>query len=118
MTATVNTADVMRAAWADYRRDAQRGWMTKTAGFNRAHFAYCLRFAWSVARDRAERAAREAAAAAAKAETIAIALAAPVDPRVAALDAELLGMQMADFLDWPAYNALLVERDRLARQAA
>lgn len=53
-----NRSEILRSAWADYRRDAAKGWgVRKGAGFNRAHFAYCLRFSWMVAKERAAKAA-------------------------------------------------------------
>lgn len=53
-----NRAEILRSAWSDYRRDAEKGWgVVRGAGFNRAHFAYCLRFSWMVAKERAAKAA-------------------------------------------------------------
>ncbi len=56
-----NRSEILRSAWADYRRDAEKGWgVVRGAPFNRAHFAYCLRFAWMVAKERAAKAAAAA----------------------------------------------------------
>lgn len=53
-----NRSEILRSAWADYRRDADKGWgVVRGTAFNRAHFAYCLRFSWMVAKERAAKAA-------------------------------------------------------------
>lgn len=50
----VDRAGVMRTAWSDYHRDVKLGWgISRNAPFSREHFAYCLRMAWAVAKDRA-----------------------------------------------------------------
>jgi hypothetical protein len=50
----LNRSEILTKAWADYRRDASRGWGVKRGGpFDREHFAYCLRMAWALSKERA-----------------------------------------------------------------
>lgn len=105
-----NRSEILRSAWADYRRDAEKGWgVVRGTPFNRAHFAYCLRFAWMVAKERAAKAAKPAPVAT---------VAKPVGPanvaRVAAIRAELLGQEYCDRIDWNRRRELRAELSALS----
>lgn len=101
----ISPTDVMRQAWADYRRDAQMGWGPKRGGpFDRKHFAYCLRMAWAVTK---ERAAKVAAVAPAKP---APAIMPPANTaRVAAIPTELRDMEFGSFINWDRRRDLSAE---------
>lgn len=104
-----NRSEILRTAWADYRRDAFHGWgVRRGEAFNRTHFAYCLRMAWAVAKS----------AAAAKPVAPSVTTPKPVAPanlpRVAAINAELEWMAYGDRTDWTKHSALSAELARLA----
>ena len=53
-----NRPEVLTKAWADYSRDQRMGLGVRRDGpFSRKHFAYCLRMAWAVTKERAAKAA-------------------------------------------------------------
>jgi len=57
-----NRSEILRTAWANYRRDVFKGWgVRRGEGFNRSHFAYCLRTAWALAKEAASAVASAAA---------------------------------------------------------
>lgn len=93
-------AEILRTAWADYRRDVFMGWgVRRGEPFNRGHFAYCLRMAWAAAKARAARVVVQPKPAALC-----------VDPiRAAEIRAELRDMQFADFINWNRHAALGAE---------
>lgn len=82
----MNRSEILTKAWADYRRDQRMGLGVRRDGpFCRKHFAYCLRMAWAVLKERAAKAAAvtETAAAFVKAEArVLSAAAAAMDPMV------------------------------------
>ncbi len=108
----LNRSEILSKAWADYRRDEFRGWgVRRGEAFNRAHFAYCLRMAWAVA--------KELAAAATKV------VAKPVAPvcinpvRAEAIRTQLSDMELAsDFINWTQRASLGVELAALHSGAA
>lgn len=104
----LNRTEIMKQAWADYRRAEFKGYCgpRRGEGFNRKHFAYCLRMVWAVAKERAARAAAEPAPApAAKPCT---------NPtRAAEIRAELIDMEMGDFINWTRRADLGAELARL-----
>lgn len=54
----MNRGDLLNKAWADYRRDQHIGLGVRRDGpLGRKHFAYCLRMAWAVLKERAAKAA-------------------------------------------------------------
>lgn len=102
----LNRSEMLTKAWADYRRDAFKGWgVRRGEPFNRKHFAYCLRMAWAVAKGVASRAA------AAKPAPVAKVCADPV--RAEAIRSELLDMQMGDFVNWTRHASLSAELAQL-----
>lgn len=106
----LNRSEILRSAWSSYRRDVLKGWGVERNGpFSRSHFAYCLRQAWAVAKDKA------AVAAALPQGPVAIAMGA-----VNLLDAvsakraedirnELLWQDMGERIDWNRRNDLRAE---------
>ena len=52
-----NRSDILRTAWAKYARDKHIGIISRKGPFNRAHFAYCLRMEWAIAKAAAVKAA-------------------------------------------------------------
>jgi hypothetical protein len=55
-----NLSEILRSAWTAYRRDDRDGFcgdkgFRRNGPFCRRHFAYCLRMAWAIARERAAR---------------------------------------------------------------
>ena len=105
-----NRSDILRSAWSDYRRDVKMGWgVRRGEAFNRQHFAFCLRQAWAVAKELADRAAANAL----KSEPVAKVCADPV--RAEAIRTELHDMQLAsDFINWRHCSALGVELAQLS----
>lgn len=102
----LNRSEILHKAWADYRRDAFKGWgVRRGEPFNRQHFAYCLRMAWAVAKDRAARAA------AVRPAPVATVCADPI--RAEAIRSELLDLQMGDFINWTRHGALTAELAQL-----
>lgn len=101
-------AEIMSKAWADYRRDEFKGYCgpRRGEGFNRKHFAYCLRMVWAVAKERSARAAAEPAPApVAKTCT---------DPtRATEIRSELQSMELGDFINWNRRAQLGAELSRL-----
>lgn len=57
----LNRSEILRSAWASYARDKHTGIIPRKGPFNRAHFGYCLRMAWSIAKERAAKAGAEIA---------------------------------------------------------
>jgi hypothetical protein len=103
-----NVSEIFTTAWADYRRDAFKGWGVRRGGpFNRKHFAYCLRMAWAVAKSVAARAAADAL----KSAPVAKACINPV--RADAIRSELRDMEFGDFINWDRHGALSAELSRL-----
>lgn len=106
----LDRSEIFRKAWADYRRDEFKGWgVRRGEPFNRKHFAYCLRMAWAVAKDRAAKA--EAPAPSPKPTK---ALTPSAAARAGEIRSELEWLQYADRLDWGAYRELSAELARLA----
>lgn len=112
-----NRTEILRSAWAGYARDARMNLVPGHFGnpsrpFNRAHFAYCLRMAWAVA--------KEVAAKAAAPGPVAIVLGAVklldavAEARAAQIRNELLWQEMGDRIDWPTYRALNAELAQLS----
>ncbi len=98
-------SEILRSAWSSYRRDVLKGWGVERNGpFSRSHFAYCLRMAWAVCKEVAAKADLPAPAPLSKPTP-----APEVSRRVAAIEAEMLGQQLRDFIDWPVYRALSSE---------
>ena len=112
-----NRSEVLNKAWADYRRDQRMGLGVRRDGpFSRRHFAYCLRMAWAIAKERAANAKAEADRAAAPVATALGAvnlLDAVTAARVAEIDNELLWQDMGDRIDWNARRDLQAERSLL-----
>ena len=105
-----NRTEILRAAWADYRRDVFQGLgVRRGERFSRKHFAYCLRMAWAVAKDVAAK-ATEPAPAHKAAKVMAPAAAA----RIQVIAAELEWMEYGDRTDWTKRAALAAETNRLA----
>jgi len=52
-----NRSEILRTAWAKYARDKHTGIISRKGPFNRAHFAYCLRMEWTIAKAAAVKAA-------------------------------------------------------------
>lgn len=106
----LNHSEILTKAWADYRRDEFKGWgVRRGEPFNRKHFAYCLRMAWAVAKDRAAKA--EAPVPSPKPTKVLTPAAAA---RAAEIRSKLEWMQYADRLDWGAHRQLSAELARLA----
>lgn len=105
-----NRSDILRQAWADYRRDEFKGWgVRRGEAFNRKHFAYCLRCAWAVAKEVAAR------------EALPVPAPAPVkvmSPAVAAraddIRGAILDLEMGDFIDWTQHRSLHAQLAALA----
>lgn len=107
MAIQFNRSNILKQAWADYRRDEFKGWgVRRGEPFNRKHFAYCLRMAWAVAKERAARAVAEPAQA-----PVAKPCANPA--RAAEIRAEIRDMEMGDFINWARHAALGAELARL-----
>jgi hypothetical protein len=106
----ISPAEVIRQAWADYRRDVKMGWGPKRNGpFDRKHFAYCLRMAWAVAKQRAADAAKVAPATPARAVvTNPVAIA-----RATEIRSELQDMEFGSFINWDRRRDLSAELSRL-----
>lgn len=113
----MNRSEILRSAWADYRRDQRRGLGVRRDGpFSRKHFAYCLRMAWAVTKERAAKAKADEDRAAAPVATALGAvnlLDAVTARRVADLRNEMLWQEMGDRIDWTAYRAASAELARL-----
>jgi hypothetical protein len=102
-------SDIMSKAWADYRRDEFKGYCgpRRGEGFNRKHFAYCLRMVWAVAKERVARAAAELA-------PVPVARPCTNPFRAVEIRAELHDMEMGDFIPWARRLALQAELSRLS----
>lgn len=98
--------NVMTAAWAMYRRDNARGLNQQYT--LRQRLSVYLRQAWNAVRQRAANAKISAELAAMRAAYVR-----PTN-RIDQINEELRAMEMADFIDWPAYNALLAEKEKTA----
>jgi hypothetical protein len=106
----ISARDVMTKAWADYRRDAFKGWGVRRGGpFDRKHFAYCLRMAWAVAKELAAKATQPAPAP----QPVKV-LAPAVAARAEAIRSELMDMQMGNFIPWNRHAALSAELAQLS----
>lgn len=60
----LNRSEILRSAWVAYRRDDRDGFtgakgFRRNGPFCRRHFAYCLRMAWAIAKERAARMSAE-----------------------------------------------------------
>ena len=101
-------SEIMSKAWADCRRDEFKGYCgpRRGEGFNRKHFAYCLRMVWAVARERAACAAAEPAPAP-------VAKPCTNPTRAAEIRSELWSMEMGDFINWTRQAELGAELSRL-----
>lgn len=108
MTIQFNRSDILTKAWADYRHAEFKGYCgpRRGEGFNRKHFAYCLRMVWAVAKERAARAAAEPAPAP-------IAKPCTNPARAAEIRAELFDMEMGNFINWTRHASLGAELARL-----
>jgi len=106
---TFGRSDIMPKAWADYRRAEFKGYCgpRRGEGFNRKHFAYCLRMVWAAAKERAARAAAELA-------PVPVAKPCTNPIRAAEIRAELHDMEMGDFIPWARRSVLLTELSRLS----
>ena len=102
-------SEIMSKAWADYRRDEFKGYCgpRRGEGFNRRHFAYCLRMVWAVAKERAARAADD------ERKTAPIAKPCINPTRAAEIRAELHDMEMGNFINWTRRADLGAELARL-----
>lgn len=90
---------ILRSAWEGYRRDQKAGLGVLRYGpFSRSHFAYCLRMAWRVAKERAAKAAAVA--------VVEVKPAPVLSPRAVAIKAELLAQEYGDFINWSERRAL------------
>lgn len=108
MAIQFNRSDILKQAWTDYRRAEFKGYCgpRRGEGFNRKHFAYCLRMVWAVAKERAARAAAEPAPA-----PVAKPCANPTS--AAEIRAELFDMEMGNFINWTRRADLGAELARL-----
>ena len=112
-----NRATILRDAWAGYQNDKRLNLVPGHFGnparpFNRAHFAYCLRMAWAVAKELAAKAAAPAGPVATVMRSVNL-LDAVTAARVAEIRNELLWQEMDDCIDWTARGALKAELSRL-----
>lgn len=103
-------SEILTKAWSDYRRDQRMGLCVRRVGpFSRKHFAYCLRMAWAVVKDRAAKTAASIAIVRAIAR-----LTCPATlSRIEEIRAELLWEQLGDRINWTAYHALQTELSTL-----
>jgi hypothetical protein len=105
MATSFNTSEIMKAAWAGYRKMAR---MMHETSFNRERFAYELRMAWANARTDMPKPVVPAAPA-----KLAV-----IDPvkaaRATEIAAELQWMDMGDFTDWNRHRQLSVELAQIA----
>ena len=105
-----NRSEILTKAWADYRRDQKMGLGVRRDGpFCRRHFAYCLRMAWAVTKERAAKAAAPAALVPAKRPITCPATRA----RIEEIRAELLWEQLGERINWTAFHALQSELSTL-----
>lgn len=108
----LNRSEILRSAWADYRRDVRMGIVNRYGPFNRDHFAYCLRMAWAAAKSRALKAASTGPVALAMEAAL---LLPAVKARLAEIDAELRAQDYSDApINWTHRSDLLAERQQLA----
>jgi len=103
-TTTLNRSEILRAAWASYRE--QDNFVARTSGkvfpFARKLFAQHLSRAWAAAKARVLDQARLAAEAA-------------LPPKVQAIRAELVAMEMSDApVNWARHRELSIELARAA----
>ena len=103
----LDRTEAMTKAWADYRRDEFKGYCgpRRGEGFNRKHFAYCLRMAWAVAKERAAKAGAPKVEPAAKVCINVV--------RATEIRAELHDMEMGNFINWTRHADLGAELARL-----
>ncbi len=109
MTIQFNRSDILTKAWADYHRDEFKGYCGPRCGegFNRKHFAYCLRMVWAAAKERAARAAVD------ERKTAPIARPCTDPTRAAEIRSELQNMELGDFINWNRRAQLGAELSRL-----
>ena len=110
-----NRSEILRSAWADYRRDVKFGFgIARYGAFVRSRFAYCLRMAWAVAKERAAKAAAEPNLGPVATIMTAVNLLPVVKVRIAEIECELREQEYGDFINWPRRSELRAELGRLA----
>jgi hypothetical protein len=114
----------MKAAWADYRAAVRKGWTGK--GFDRARWAYCLNWAWTLAKVAVAKVDADRAAEIRLAQIL-IAVRAEVEPKFAdpvkqaraeAIKGELLALEYSDAISPDIGDRELTLKAELARLAA
>ncbi len=114
----VNKSEVLSSAWADYRRDSRMGRIAgqgRKGPFSRRHFAYCLRMAWQVAKERAAKAAVQKAQEEVAARAV-VSFRIP-SVREVELQQQLWFIECAERMDFTAYSSLSAELAQLSTAA-